>query len=467
MKHTPGPKRPPLDERPPLDRSRPPQAGPPRPFRFPPAQRLEVKEGLELVAAADPDSRLLCLHLLVDAGGEHEETPGLASLTASLVDEGTERHDAQALATRVESLGASLAVDAGWNSASITFLSRPEHLTQGLELLAELTYEASFPQPEVERCQQRRLTELMRRRDSPAVTAELTLLGKLYGEAPYGRSILGNEESVQALGREQLASYYARRYQARAKTLIATGGHDREALIKALRQNWPSQPSGFEAGDTGSFPNPLAPSQPPRRHVVVVDRRQAPQTELRIGQVGLPRQHPDQLLLRLAATLLGGKYTSRLNRNLRERHGFTYGVSASLAGRRGPGPWVVSTAVANAVAGAACAEILGELERVREQPVPAEELAETAPYLIGTFPFTLQGVEDRAGRLEEIALFGLPEDHFDRWLESVAAATPEELGRVVREHLTPATMSIVAVGPASELVPQLERWGAVEVLTAG
>lgn len=462
----------PPGSRPPLDRGRPPEPGPARTFRFPHFERSTLRPGLELVAAPSPDSSLLCLHLLFEAGAEYEDLAGLASLTASMVDEGTRQHDALGLATRIEGLGASLGAEAGWNAASISFLGRIDHLGPGLDLLIELALEATFPEHELERCRQQRTTELLRRRDSPAVSAELALLSKLYGSTPYGRSILGTQESITALSQADLVSFYARQYQGRPRTLIAVGNLELSGLTTEVRNRWGSLSS--ESPDSASMvPSRaalvarLAPRERPQRHVVVVDRPEAPQTELRIGQVGLERGHPDQWIFRLATTLLGGKYTSRLNRNLRERHGYTYGVNASLAARRGPAPFVISTAIANPVVGAACAEILSEVARLRDEPVPAAELAETAQYLIGTFPFTLQGVEERAGRLEDLTVFDLPDDHFDRWLAGVAACGPEELGRVARAHLSPEALSIVAVGPANELVPQLERWGAVEVLSAG
>jgi zinc protease len=196
---------------------------------------------------------------------------------------------------------------------------------------------------------------------------------------------------------------------------------------------------------------------------VIVDRPAAAQTELRIVQPGVPRTHPDRTRLGLLNALLGGKFTSRLNLNLRERHGFTYGVNSRFVDRRGPGPFVVSTAVANPVAGAAVREVLSELERMREETVTPEELEETRSYIVGVFPYTLQTTSAILSRLAELALWGFADDHYDRALAEIRATSAEEVLELARRHLKPERATIVAVGPAAELRPQLEGFGEVEI----
>ncbi len=198
------------------------------------------------------------------------------------------------------------------------------------------------------------------------------------------------------------------------------------------------------------------------RGVIVVDRPDSAQTELRLGHVGVARTHPERARLTLLNALLGGKFTSRINLNLRERNGFTYGASTRFVDRRSPGPFVVSAAVATGVAGAATREVLGELERIRSEPVAAEELEETKSYLIGVFPYTLQTVGGLLGRLEELAIYGLPDDHFDRSIAQIEDAGEAKLLELARAHIRPAEMLIVAAGPAAELVPQMSPFGDVD-----
>ncbi|MGH7338550.1 MAG: M16 family metallopeptidase, partial [Myxococcota bacterium] len=201
------------------------------------------------------------------------------------------------------------------------------------------------------------------------------------------------------------------------------------------------------------------------RRVIVVDRPQSAQTELRIGHVGTPRTNPDRTRLGVLNALLGGKFTSRLNLNLRERNGFTYGVNSRFVDRRGPGPFVVAAAVGNDVAGAAAAETLAELDRVRESAVSEIELDETKSYLVGVFPYTLQTNGGLLARLADLALYALPSDHLERALAEIRSTTSEQILELAQRYLTPERATIVAVGPAAALTPQLERFGAVEVRT--
>jgi zinc protease len=193
--------------------------------------------------------------------------------------------------------------------------------------------------------------------------------------------------------------------------------------------------------------------------VEIVDRPSAAQTELRLGHAGVPRSHPDFLALSVLNAILGGKFTSRINLNLRERHGYTYGAQTSFTGRRGPGPFLVHTAVATPVAAAAAREVLGELERIVAEPVEVAELEDAQSYIVGTFPYTLQTVSGVVDRLENLALYGLPDDYYDTLPRLVQAMTVEDVQRAAREHLHPHDLVVVAVGPAAELEPAFAELG--------
>jgi zinc protease len=162
-------------------------------------------------------------------------------------------------------------------------------------------------------------------------------------------------------------------------------------------------------------------------------------------------------------TLLGGKFTSRINLNLRERHGYTYGATSRFVTRQGPGPFLVGAAVATESTGAAAREVLAELRRIREELVEEAELAETRTYLTGVFPYTAQTIADVAKRLETLAVFELPDDYFDGYLDRLNAVTREQVREVAERHLDPERIAVVAVGPAEDLARQLEDLGPVEI----
>jgi zinc protease len=175
------------------------------------------------------------------------------------------------------------------------------------------------------------------------------------------------------------------------------------------------------------------------------------------------RRNPDYVPLIVLNTLLGGKFTSRINMNLRERHGFTYGASSRFVARLQPGPFLVDAAVSTESAGAAAREVLAELARIREDLVEPAEMEETRSYILGVFPYTFQTISDLAKRLETLAMYGLPSDYYDTYLERLAALNREDLLEMARKHLHPDRIAVVAVGPADTLVPQLEGLGPVTV----
>ncbi|HSM13611.1 MAG TPA: pitrilysin family protein [Thermoanaerobaculia bacterium] len=445
-----------------VDRSAPPAAGELRPFRFPAFRRERLDNGLELILAPRREVPLLGALLQLPAGGERNplERPGLAAMTASLVDEGTERRSGPELAAAVERLGGSLASRADWNNAEVKASLLARDLEAGLALVAEIARQPVFPEAELERLRARALAELLRRRDQPAVLAEEAVARTLYAGTPYGSLLLGDEASLEALAREEVLGFHAACWRPAGGALLLVGDFAPEAAragIEDLFGDWTAAPPA-------AAPAVVPPAPPERRRVVVVDRPGAAQTEIRIAQVGVERTHPDRTLLGVLNALLGGKFTSRLNLNLRERHGYTYGASSRLVDRRSPGPLVIGAAVANEVAGAALREALGEIERLLREPVGEEELAETRSYLLGVFPYTLQTGGNWLSRLSELTLWGLPDDYFERALERVAEARPEDLLELARRHLRPDRAVLVAVGPAETLEPQLRNLGTVEVV---
>jgi len=445
-----------------LDRARPPLPGPLRPTRFPPFERLRLGNGLPVITVHREDVPLVLLEVLSPAGAHHDPPgkEGLASLAADLLDEGTTHRTAPEISSFIEGLGGGLVTGVSWDYAFASLELQSRHLEEGLTLLAEICSEATFPPEEFERVRRRRLSDLARRRDQPGAQADLRLARELYGEHfVYGGSVKGFEASLEALGRPEVTEFYHRHWVPASTTLVVVGN----AGIGELQARAEATLGRMEPGEPGAEPDLTLPTLPAHR-TVIVDRPGSSQTELRVGCIGIPRCHADYHAFKLMNTLLGGKFTSRLNLNLRERHGYTYGVFSGLARRRGPGPFTVAAAVATDVVGAAVGEILGELRRLVEEVPSRDELTDTAQYLIGTFPFSLQSIHGVARYLEDLTHFGLPDDYFDHYPAGYLEISPGQVQEVAARHLDPAGMTIVAVGPAEELRGQLEELGPVVVV---
>lgn len=447
-----------------LDRSAPPVAGPLADFHPPRFRRTRLVNGLELVLAPRDGVPLIELMLLLPAGGELNplDRAGLAALTVALIDEGTQHRTGLEIAIHLERLGAVLGTNCDWDAARIEASALEEHLPELLRVVAEVAREPSFPAAEVERLRRQTLAEILRRPDHPPRLADRALAAALYPRTPFAELLPGSQASVEAISRDELVAFHAAHYRPAPAQLVLCGSFDEKRAsedAERLFADWqaPALPAGPET-------SPVALAE--TTTVTVVDLPRAPQTELRVGHIGVPRTHRDRTRLGVLNAILGGKFTSRLNLNLRERHGFTYGVSSRFVDRRSAGPFVVATSVANDVAAAALCETLTELRRIRDQPVSATELEETRSYLRGVFPYTFQTVSGHIARLADLAQFGLPDDYFETALREVATTTVEDIHRLAGAHLRPETAAIVAVGPASALTPQLEGFGDVRVVTA-
>lgn len=444
-----------------MERNTPPPAGELHPFRFSAFVKRSLPGGLTVYAARLAGVPLFSLELSAHAGAHRDpvERAGLATFTASVIDEGTRRRDSMEIAAWMERLGGYLVSAADWDTGFVAVAMLAQHLDAGLGLLAEIALTPTFPEKEIERIRQQRLAELMRRGYDPGAQADDRLAEVIYGGTPYSAPLLGRVESLRNLDRDALLAFYDRHYSLAGATVIAVGDLDPEDAVRRIEESLAPRP--------GQEPAPAAPLIRPAPlagiSVHIVDRPGSAQTELRLGHAGVPRTHPEWFPLNVLNMVLGGKFTSRINLNLRERHSYTYGANSRFSGRMGPGPFVVDTAVATESTGAATREVLGELRRIREEPVEVQELEETLSYMIGVYPYTLQSVGDVAKRLEILSTYGLPDDYYDTYLERLAAVTREDLLNGAREHLHPDRIAVVAVGPADELVPQLEGLGEVTV----
>ncbi|HEX3131668.1 MAG TPA: pitrilysin family protein [Thermoanaerobaculia bacterium] len=447
-----------------VDRTAPPAPGELRAFRFPPFVRRVLPGDLTVYAARVAGVPLVSLELVARAGGQHDlispiPKAGLSTFTASLLDEGSAQRDALEIAAWVERLGGYLYTAADWDSGYVAAALLAEHTAAGLDLLAEVTLTPTFPEKEIERIRSQRLAELLRRAYDPSSQADDKLNEVIYAGTPYAWPLIGREDTVKSLVRDDVVAFYQSHYSLAGSTVIAVGDLDPEELIRGVERTLAPRPG-----------QPPAPEGPEIRPVPlggitihIVDRPGASQTELRLGHAGVTRKDPDYLALAILNMLLGGKFTSRINLNLRERHGYTYGASSRFTGRLGPGPFVVDAAVSTVNAGAAAQEVLGELRRIREEPMEPHEMHETVSYMMGVYPYTLQTIGDVAKRLEVLAVYGLPDDYYDGYTERLAAATREQLLAAAQRHIDPERIAIVAVGPADELVPQLEGLGEVTV----
>jgi zinc protease len=446
-----------------MDRRSPPLPADRRGFKFPPFEHHVLANGFSLYSCHLPEYPLVCMEALALAGAEHDPPGlrGLASLHAELIDDGTARRDALSIAREVELLGGGLVTAASWSAASAEVVALADELPRALDILADCWLAPTYPPAELERVRSEIATDLLHRRSLPAQLADDRFSRAVYGDSVYGLPVAGTPEGVAAVTREDLVAFHGRHVRPRASALLVAGAFSAPDLLARVDDLF-----GRQQGEP-RWPSPtIVPRELPGLEIHLTDRPSSRQAQLQVGHAMVSRRHEDFPALLLLNLVLGGKFTSRINLNLRERHGYTYGANSMLVQRRGPAPFLVRTAVSSENAGAAVREILFEIGRISSEKIEEKELRDAQDYLIGVFPSTVQTSHDILGRLEMIFLYELPDHHYQIYPERLGEYTAEELLAVARRHFRPDKLVVSVVGAAEVLLPQLEKLGPVTVHSA-
>lgn len=440
-----------------------PVPGPSRAYHFPRFDRRRLENGIELVVAPVHKLPLITVSVLVDAGAVCDPAgrEGTAQLTAKLLLEGTQTSDGAELTERFERLGASIDASADWDAAAVTLTAMSDRLPQAMTILGEMLRTPAFRQREVERLKAERLAELLQLRAEPRGLADELFSSFLYTPASrYAKPEGGENDSVDAIDRDQILAFYETRYLPGGTTVIVAGDitADRaEALVRETLGSW-----------SGGAPQRIVGDDLPgsrERAVHIIAKSDAPQSELRIGHVGIPRNHPDFFPVNVMNAILGGLFNSRINLNLREVHGYTYGAFSAFEWRRQAGPFIVSTAVKSDITDAAAREVLSEIDRIRAEPISTEELSLATSYLDGVFPIRFETTASIAAALAVVVTHGLPDDYYDRYREHVRAITVEQILEAAQTYLHPEMLQMVVVGAPEAVRAPLEALGFGPVTT--
>lgn len=437
----------------------------PRSYRFPALERVTLPNGLRLVVAPVSKLPLVSVTAVVDAGAstEREGHNGVAALTAQLLLEGAAGLDGAALIERFERIGTSADAHADWDAATVSLTVLAERLPEALALVRDLLRAPEFPEREVARLKEERLAELLQLRAEPRALADDQFSRAVYAPtARYASPAGGDAPSVRGLTRDLVQTFYAQRYRPSTTTLVFAGDVSVEraaGLAIELFGDWHGEPAAA---------SPRAVDVSPARKLVrIVSKAEAPQSEVRVGHAGLPRLHPDYFGATVMNAVLGGLFSSRINLNLRESHGYTYGAFSAFEWRRAAGPFMIQTAVKSNVTGAAVREILYEIERMRSEEIGADELTLATSYLDGVFPIRYETTAAIATALSNLVIHGLPEHFYDEYRTRVREVTTQDVLRAAQRHLHPDQLRIVVVGDPAVVAESLaELHGAqVEVVT--
>jgi len=430
---------------------------------LPDLHEARLPNGATVVVARRPGVPLAAARLFVRAGSALDPRGrlGLAHLVSAVARRGAGRRSGESIDALVESLGADLGGDAE-EDATVFGLSAPvDVLSRLLGVLVDVVASPAFPHAEFERLRRRELASLAHDSDEPGTLADRAIVSSAYGDHPYGHAVEGRARDLSRMRRPDALAFHRRWYGPERATLVVVGPMDPEVAMEDARprlERWRNALSESPA----EVPAPA----PSARRVVVVNKPDATQTQVRIADVAIPRSSPDYFPAVVANAVLGGGFTSRLVEAIRVNRGLSYGVRSRFGMSRAGGLFTFSSFTKNETAGDLVEVALDEMRRFCEMGPTAEEVNRAASYLGGLFPLSLETHEQWAERLCDVRILGYGLEQVLEYRERVRAVTAEEVTSVARRHLPVDRGVVLAVGPAKGLAPQLERFGPVSVVSA-
>jgi zinc protease len=444
------------------DRSRPPETPSLPAFRMPSIYEAGLSNGLKILLVEDRRLPMVTLRLGFPAGSKFDppDLSGLAEATAALLTQGTRTRTARQIAEEVAAIGGTLEAQAGADSLVLRGNALAENLAKLLELAADVTLQATFPEEEIGIYKNKRKQELLAERSQAAHWAEEKLAEAVFGSHPYAR-LNPTLESIERIERKALEAYRDRLLAPNTAVLILLGAlPGREQTVKLVRDRFGSwEPREAVRPPAANFPKP-------QRSLKLVDRAGSVQADIRIGRLAVHRNDPDYFPLVVASTLLGGGASSRLFMNIREKKGFAYDAHSMLQPRKDAGLFSVVTQVRNEVVEPALEAVLEEMERIAKEPAKPEELADVKNYLSGIFVLGLETQSALANQLMTVKLMELAPDYLERYTARIQAVTAEQVQTAARKYISPENASLVIVGDAPELIKAVEKFGKPVIVKA-
>lgn len=448
------------------DRSKPPALAPPPQLTLPAIQKRALRNGVAVWIVEAHEVPIVQVSLVVRAGAGDDPAGrfGAASLTAAMLDEGAGARSALQIADAVEFLGATLTTTSGFDASAARLNVPVQQLDEGLAIMADVALRPTFPSADLERLRQERLTALLQARDDAASVAGLAFSRILFGRTHrYGTGAVGAEATVKTLSADDLRAFHAAYYQPPNATFIVVGDIAADAVVPRLEKHFGAWPS--TAALRKQAPVPAAP-QLTTRQTYLIDKPDAEQSQIRIGWIGLPRSTPDYFPLLVLNTVLGGSFTSRLNQNLREEHGYAYGASSFFDMRLSAGPFVAAAGVQTDKTADAVREFFNELEGIR-MPIGADELAKAKNFIALGFPAEFETSTDLSRQLEELVVYRLPDDYVERYVPNVLAVTAAAVQQAAGRYIQPPRFAVVVVGDRRSIEPGIRalNLGPVQVMS--
>jgi zinc protease len=422
---------------------------------FPPYQTQILPNGLRVIAVSHHENPVVSMRLLIGAGSslDPKGKTGLAHVTASLLDQGTTTASASELNDAIDFIGGGMGAGAGTDLSYLSMLVMKDSFDRGLQMLSDMTRHPAFAQEEIARQRQQLLSSLQVSFEDPDFIANAVFDRLVYGFHPYGLPQTGTPETLASITRDDLVAFHQKYFVPNNAILAIVGDIPPDEAFAGVRKVF----ADWQRKDVGAatFSEPPGPT----RRLVVVNKPDAVQTEVRVGNIGIPRSHPDYMAVNLAIRILGGEGSNRLHQVLRTARGLTYGAQANFDTFKDGGDFEAETNTRTAATGEVLRLIVDEFWRLQRERVGQRELDDAKAYLTGSFPLTIETPNAIALQIINVMFYGLPIGELQTFRERVNAVTVDDIQRVAKLYLKPDRLSVVLVGNASQFTNQLQGVG--------
>lgn len=451
-----------------LDRTKPPKAKPPKDVHFPDYYDTTLANGINLLVIENYKIPSVSIRFVFkDAGSYYDNGKyGVSSVTTDLLTKGTRNRTATQIAEETDFYGASLSAGDDWDGSYVSLTVLKKFLDKVTDVLADVVLNPVFAEEEINRLKEQRISSIIQGKDEPSVLSDKMFNKVVFEGSPYAFPPEGTEESIRSMTRDDIAGFYDEHYRPDKLILAFVGAISKEEAIKIVNEKF----SVWEKKDVEPVNTEMRQSdQPPTfstDRVYIVDKPSSVQSNLRIGHTGIARNNPDFIAVTVMNTILGGYFGSRINYDLREKHGFTYGARSSFSTRILPGDFSVDADVRNEVTDSSVERIIENLQSMTSEEVTDEELQTVKNYLTGLFPLQLETANAVATRVINLKLYGLPKNYYSTYISQINGLTKKDILDAAQKYIHPDKLFIVISGNANVIRDKMARFGKVEVYDA-
>lgn len=447
-----------------IDRSKPPIVGDARDFKFPDYHKEILPNGIKIFVIEDKKLPLVTIKFLVKSGAYKDEIfgiekSGLASITSDLLVKGTDEMNAVKIAELIDYYGASIASGCDYDASFLSLTSLEKFFPKLFDIVSDLIMNSAFMEEEIEREKQQIKNSLLSYLDEGSFLSERIYKKNIYLNSPYKLNIEGNIKTIEKLSRDDIKSFFNKFYKPENIIIAIVGDINSDSalnLVKSKFENWRLKYEGISKNYSESLNE--------CNKVFAVEKKGAVQSDILVGHLGVKRNNPDFIPLVVMNTLLGGFFTSRINKNLREVNGYTYGARSYFNFRKYLGDFCVETNVENSLTYKAVKEIIFELNKLKEENITAEELTTVKKYLTGSFPLQLETSNAIANKILNLEVYDIEENFYDTYISKINSVSVKDVRNVAEKYIHPDKLVISIAGNTEIIKKDMEQLSEVEVI---